>query len=100
EERNEAELRRKETSEKFRQQLRGGSLDHRTVEMEIKERNYSSFSNFSNAGIEDVDINLKEMLPGLFSGKTKKRKLRIDEAKGVLLQEEKEKLIDMDQIAK
>jgi len=70
------------------------------VEMEVKERPLSSFSIFSNAGIEDIDINLKEMLPGVFSGKTKKRKMRIEEAKGVLTSEEKEKLIDMDQIAK
>ncbi len=100
EERQETENRRKETREKFRVQLRSGALDQRMVEMEVKERPLSSFSIFSNAGIEDIDINLKEMLPGVFSGKTKKRKMRIEEAKGVLTTEEKEKLIDMDQIAK
>ena len=100
EERHEAENRRKETREKFRQQLRSGVLDERMIELEVKEKPLSSFSIFSNAGIEDIDINLKEMLPGVFSGKTKKRKMRIEEAKAALLTEEKEKLIDMDQIAK
>jgi ATP-dependent HslUV protease ATP-binding subunit HslU len=97
----EAEHRRKDTREKLRAQLRAGVLDQRVVEMDVKERNFSSFSIFSNSGIEDIDINLKEMMPGLFSGgKTKKRKLRVEEARQVLLSEEKEKLIDMEQIAK
>ena len=101
EERMDVEHRRKETREKFRAQLRSGALDHRTVELDVKEKNFSSFSIFSNTGIEDIDINLKEMMPGVFSGgKTKKRNMRVDEAKKVLLSEEKEKLIDMDQIAR
>ena len=100
EERLDQEHRRKETREKFRSQLRAGALDHRIVELEVKEKNFSSFSIFSNTGIEDIDINLKEMLPGMFSGKTKKRSMRIDEAREALLTEEKEKLLDMDQIAK
>ena len=100
EDRIEAENRRKETREKFRAQLRAGALDHRMVEVDVKERNFSSFSIFSNAGMEEMDINLKDMLPGLFSGKTKKRRVRVDEAKDLLLIEEKEKLLDMEQIAK
>jgi ATP-dependent HslUV protease ATP-binding subunit HslU len=100
EERTEMETRRKETREKFRMQLRSGALDQRSVELEVKERNFSSFSIFSNTGIDDIDINLKEMMPGLFSGKTKKRRMHVDEARQVLLNEEKEKLIDMEQIAK
>ena len=100
-EKSENEIRRKDTREKFRAQLRSGALDQRVVEMDVKERNFSSFSIFSNSGIEDIDINLKDMMPGLFSGgKTKKRKMSIEDAKQVLLHEEKEKLIDMEQIAK
>jgi ATP-dependent HslUV protease ATP-binding subunit HslU len=99
--RSQMEHKGKETREKLRAQLRSGAIDQRVVEMDVKERNFSSFSIFSNAGIEDIDINLKEMMPGLFSGgKTKKRKLRIEEARQVLIHEEKEKLIDMEQIAK
>jgi ATP-dependent HslUV protease ATP-binding subunit HslU len=100
EERSELENRRKETREKIRTQLRSGALDQRQIELEVKERNFSSFSIFSNAGIEDIDINLKEMMPGLFSGKTKKRKMKVEEAKEVLQVEEREKLVDMEQIAK
>lgn len=100
EERVEAENRRKETREKLRQQLKSGALDNRTVELEVKEKSVSSFSVFSNTGIEDIDINLKEMLPGLFSGRTKQRRMRVEDAKNVLHAEEKEKLVDMDQVAR
>lgn len=100
EERVEAENRRKETREKLRQQLRSGALDQRFVELEVKEKSVSSFSVFSNTGIEDIDINLKEMLPGLFSGRTKQRRMRVEEALTVLTMEEKEKLIDMDQVGR
>jgi ATP-dependent HslUV protease ATP-binding subunit HslU len=99
-EKTEQENRRKDTREKLRIQLRSGALDQRVVELDVKERPFSSFSIFSNTGIEDIDINLKEMMPGLFSGKTKKRKMRVEEARQALLHEEKEKLIDMEQIAK
>src|SRR5205814_2475838 len=77
EEKIEAENRRKDTRKKIRMQLRNGALDSRVVEMEVKEKSFSSFSVFSNAGIEDIDVNLKEMMPGLFSGKTKRRKMRV-----------------------
>jgi ATP-dependent HslUV protease ATP-binding subunit HslU len=99
-ERLEFENRGKETREKIRAQLRSGGLDHRVIELDVKEKSFSTFSVLSNAGIEDIDVNLRDMLPGMFSGKSKKRKMRVDEARNVLLLEEKEKLIDMDQIAK
>jgi ATP-dependent HslUV protease ATP-binding subunit HslU len=97
---DEETVRSKETREKLRSQLRAGLLNQRQIELDVKEKPYSTFSVFSNAGIEDIDINLKEMLPGMFSGKTKKRKMKIEEAREVLILEEKEKLLDMDQIAK
>jgi ATP-dependent HslUV protease ATP-binding subunit HslU len=99
-ERYEMESRGKETREKIRSQLRSGALDHRVIELEVKEKSFSTFSVLSNAGIEEMDVNLRDMLPGMFPGKSKKRKMRVDEARNVLLLEEKEKLIDMDQIAK
>jgi ATP-dependent HslUV protease ATP-binding subunit HslU len=99
-ERYETESRGKETREKIRSQLRSGALDHRVLELDVKEKSFSTFSVLSNAGIEDIDVNLRDMLPGMFQGKSKKRKMRVDEARTVLLLEEKEKLIDMDQIAK
>lgn len=88
------------TREKFRQQLREGKLDARIVEMEVRERNFPSFEIISNQGVEEMDINLKDMMPGLFGGKTKQRKMRVDEAMEYLLEEEKQRLVDMDTVAR
>ncbi|MCI0525187.1 MAG: ATP-dependent protease ATPase subunit HslU [Acidobacteria bacterium] len=88
------------TREKFRQQLREGKLDPRIVEIEVRERNFPSFEIYTNQGIEEMDINLKDMMPGLFSGRTKNRRMRVDEAMEYLMQEEEQKLVDMDQVAR
>src|SRR5215510_9973892 len=88
------------TREKFRQQLREGKLDARIVEIEVRERNFPSFEIYTNQGIEEMDINLKDMMPGLFGGRTKNRRLRVDEAMEYLMQEEEQKLVDMDQVAR
>jgi ATP-dependent HslUV protease ATP-binding subunit HslU len=88
------------TREKFRQQLREGRLDARIVELEVREKNFPSFEIYTNQGIEEMDINLKDMMPGLFGGRTKQRKMRVDEAMEYLMQEEEQKLIDMDQVAR
>ena len=88
------------TREKLRQQLRDGKLDERTVEVEVRERNFPSFEIISNSGVEEMDINVKDMLPGLFGQKTKKRKMKISEAIDYLVQEEEQKLIDMDQVTR
>jgi ATP-dependent HslUV protease ATP-binding subunit HslU len=88
------------TREKFRQQLREGRLDSRIIELEVRERNFPSFEIYTNQGIEEMDINLKDMMPGLFGSKTKQRKMRVDEAMGYLMAEEEQKLVDMDQVAR
>jgi ATP-dependent HslUV protease ATP-binding subunit HslU len=88
------------TREKFRQQLREGRLDARIIEIEVRERNFPSFEIYTNQGIEEMDINLKDMIPGLFGGRTKQRKMRVDEAMGYLMAEEEQKLVDMDQVAR
>jgi ATP-dependent HslUV protease ATP-binding subunit HslU len=88
------------TREKLRKQLRDGRLDSRIVELEVREKSYPSFEIYTNQGIEEMDINLKDMMPGLFGGRTKMRKMRVDEAIEYLMQEEEQKLIDMDQIAR
>jgi ATP-dependent HslUV protease ATP-binding subunit HslU len=88
------------TREKLRQQLRDGKLDERSVEVEVRERNFPSFEIISNTGVEEMDINVKDMLPGLFGQKTKKRKMKISEAIDYLVQEEEQKLIDMDQVTR
>ncbi|HYM13645.1 MAG TPA: ATP-dependent protease ATPase subunit HslU, partial [Bryobacterales bacterium] len=86
------------TRDKLRTQLREGKLDDRVVEIETRERNFPSFEIITNAGVEEMDINVREMLPGLFGQKSKKRKMRVAEALDYLVQEEEQKLIDMDQI--
>ncbi|MGE0101723.1 MAG: ATP-dependent protease ATPase subunit HslU [Blastocatellales bacterium] len=88
------------TREKLRAQLREGRLDSRIVELEVREKSFPSFEIFTNQGIEEMDINLKDMVPGLFNGRTKQRKMRVDEAMEYLMQEEEQKLVDMDQVAR
>jgi ATP-dependent HslUV protease ATP-binding subunit HslU len=88
------------TREKLRQQLRDGKLDERSVEVEVRERSFPAFEIISNTGVEEMDINVKDILPGLFGQKTKKRKMRISEAIDYLVQEEEQKLIDMDQVTR
>ncbi|MBB5318617.1 ATP-dependent protease ATPase subunit HslU [Tunturibacter empetritectus] len=86
------------TREKLRQQFREGKLDERTVELDVRDRNQPSFEVISNQGSEEMDINLKDMLPGLFGQRTKKRKMKVAEAFDYLVQEEESRLIDMDQV--
>ncbi len=88
------------TREKFRQQLREGKLDDRMVEIEVRERNMPSFEIITNTGIEEMGINVKDMLPGLFGGKPKKRRVRVAEAIEHLIQEEEQRLVDMDQVTR
>jgi ATP-dependent HslUV protease ATP-binding subunit HslU len=88
------------TREKLRQQLREGKLDERTVEIDVRERNFPSFEIISNQGVEEMDINVKDMLPNLFGQRTKKRKMKVNEAFEYLIQEEEQRLIDMDQVTR
>jgi ATP-dependent HslUV protease ATP-binding subunit HslU len=92
--------REQRTREKLRQQFREGKLDDRTVELDVRDRNQPSFEVISNQGPEDMDINLKDMLPGLFGQRTKKRKMKVAEAFDYLVQEEENRLIDMDQVTR
>ena len=86
--------------EKFRQQLREGKLDDRVVEIEVRERSFPAFEVITNTGVEEMDINIRDMLPGFFGQKSKKRKMRVAEAMDYLIQEEEQKLIDMDQVTR
>jgi ATP-dependent HslUV protease ATP-binding subunit HslU len=88
------------TREKLRQQFREGKLDERTVEIDVRERNTPSFEIISNQGVEEMDINLKDILPNLFGQRTKKRKMKVAEAFEYLVQEEEGRLIDMDQVTR
>jgi ATP-dependent protease HslVU, ATPase subunit len=89
-----------QTRERFREQLRAGRLDTRIVELDVREKSFPSFEIIAGSNVEEVDINLKDMLPGLFQGKNKRRKLKVPEALEYLAQEEEQKLIDMDSVAR
>ncbi len=88
------------TREKLRDQLREGRLDHKQVEIEVREKSFPSFEIIAGSNVEEVDINMKDMLPGLFAGRTRKRRLRVPEALDALAQEEEQKLIDMETVAR
>jgi len=87
------------TREKLRQQLREGKLDSRTVELETREK-VMPFGIVSNVGMEEIEMNLKEMLGGLLPEKTKRRKMKVPDALRLLVQEEAAKLIDMDKVTR
>ncbi len=87
------------TREKLRERLHEGKLDERLVELEVKDRG-PNFEIATNAGIEEMSINIKDMLPNLFGQKTRRRKMRVAESLDYLVQEEEQKLIDMDQVTR
>jgi ATP-dependent HslUV protease ATP-binding subunit HslU len=88
------------TREKLRQQLREGRLDDRMVELDVREKSFPAFEIVSNQGVEEMDINIKDMLPNIFGQRTKKRKMKVGEAFDYLIQEEEQRLIDMDQVTR
>ena len=88
------------TREKLRTQLREGKLDNRLVELEIREKSFPVIELAGPQGVEEMGINMKDMLGSMFQGRTKNRKMRVDEAMEHLMQEEEERLIDMDQVAR
>jgi len=88
------------TREKLRQQLREGKLDERMVELDVRERNFPSFEIISNQGVEEMDVNIKDMLPNIFGQRSKKRKMKVNEAFEYLIQEEEQRLIDMDHVTR
>jgi len=88
------------TREKLREQLRSGQLDARSVEVEVREKAFPSFQILSSQGVEEMDVNVKDLLPGLFGGRTRKRRLPVPEAREILLQEEETRLVDADLVAR
>ncbi len=88
------------TREKLRAQLREGKLDQRMVDIEVREKMMPSFEVISNQGVEEMDINFKEMLSGMFGQQKKKRKMSVADAFEYLIQEEESKLLDMDQVTR
>ena len=88
------------TREKLRAQLREGKLNDREVEVEVRDRNLPAFEIISSQGVEEMDINVKDILPGLFGQRTKKRRMPVSEGMDYLIQEEENRLIDMDQVTR
>jgi len=88
------------TREKLRRQLASGALEDRPLEVEVRQSSIPAMRIFSNSGMEEMDINLKEMIPGLFGTRGKKRRMTVSEAREQLLREEEEKLIDPELVAR
>ena len=84
------------TREKFRQQLREGVLEDHPVEIEVKQDSFPAFRIFGGGGLEEMDINLRESLGGLFGGRKKQRRVTVREARDILQLEEEDKLVDLD----
>ena len=88
------------TREMLRQQMREGKLDERMVELDVREKSMPAFEIITNQGVEEMDVNMKDMLPNIFGSRTKKRKMKVSEAFEYLIQEEEQRLVDMDQVTR
>ena len=89
------------TRDRLREQLREGRFDDRMVEIEVREKGgFPSLEIITGANVEEVEFNLKDMMPGMFQGRSKKKRVPVRDAKIALAQEEEQKLIDMDQVAR
>ncbi|SFN08757.1 ATP-dependent protease ATPase subunit HslU [Thermodesulforhabdus norvegica] len=86
------------TREKLRKLLRDGALDERYVEIDVPDRSMPMIEVFAGAGLEDLDYNLREMLSSMMPRRTRRRKVKIPEAKEILIEEESQRLIDMDKV--
>jgi len=94
------DLEGEETRGRLRSMLREGKLEDRLVEVEVADKTFPSFEIVTDKGVEEMDINVKEMLPGLFGGKKKRRKTTVAEAREILQAEEEGRLIDPGQVAR
>jgi ATP-dependent HslUV protease ATP-binding subunit HslU len=91
---------KEKTREKLRRLLREGRFDERYVDLEVSDRSYPMIEIFSSAGMEEMDINLREMLGSMMPRRTKRRKVKVPEAMEILTQEEAQRLVDMDKVIK
>jgi len=89
-----------ETREKLRAQLRQGILDDRIVDMEVKEKTTPPLEVVSNSGVEEIGFQIQEFLPGFLGGRTKRRRMKVKEARDLILEEEEKRLVDMDQVSR
>jgi ATP-dependent HslUV protease ATP-binding subunit HslU len=89
-----------ETREKLGRWLDEGKLEEREIELEVKEQGFPSFEIFTAQGVEEMGVNVKDMLPGLFGGRSKRKKMRVGDARELLIQEEADKLVDQQNVAR
>ena len=89
-----------ETREKLGRWLDEGRLETREVEVDVRESGFPSLEIFTPQGVEEMGINMKDMMPGLFGGRSKRRKLPVSEARNILIAEEAEKLLDQGVVAR
>jgi ATP-dependent HslUV protease ATP-binding subunit HslU len=94
----EIEERRSRTKEKLRHKLEEGDLDSREVTIETVDRSKPFIEIFSGTGLEEMGVKFPDGLDHLMPKRTKGRKVTVEEAKKILVQEEKEKLVDMDRV--
>ena len=88
------------TREKIREQLHAGRLDSRVVEVDVRDRSTPSFEIMTGSSIEEIGVNMKDMLPNLFQGRTRTRRMKVPEALEYLVQEEEQKLVDMESVGR
>ncbi|PYQ32530.1 MAG: HslU--HslV peptidase ATPase subunit [Acidobacteria bacterium] len=89
-----------ETREKLGRWLDEGRLEEREIEIDVKEQAFPSFEIFTAQGVEEMGVNIKDMMPGLFGGRSKRKKVRIGDARELLIEEEAEKLVDQQAVAR
>ena len=89
-----------ETREKLRKQLRDGLLEERPVEIDVKDKSVPPMEIFSNAGVEEIGFQIQELIPGFLGGRSKRRKVKVREARDILLEEEERRLVDMDFVSR
>ncbi len=89
-----------DTREKLRAQLRGGLLEDRPVDVEVKEKTTPPLEVISNSGVEEIGFQIQELLPGFLGSRTKRRRMKIKEAREVILEEEEKRLVDMDHVSR
>jgi ATP-dependent HslUV protease ATP-binding subunit HslU len=89
-----------ETREKLGKWLDEGRLEEREIEIDVKEQSFPSFEIFTPQGVEEMGVNVKDMLPGLFGGRSRRKKMRVGDARELLIAEEAEKLVDQQNVAR
>jgi len=89
-----------DTREKLRAQLRDGLLEDRPVDIEVKDKTTPPLEVVSNSGVEEIGFQIQELLPGFLGGRMKRRKMKVKEAREVILEEEEKRLVDMDQVSR